>query len=105
MAIKYFHIDNQYKTVGVLTDCKYDCVNKIRNMLAGTSIQFDESKYLLNNSYRAVVVACEEDKENYDHDMGKAWCKKKLLKKYYKSFDIVMDRFKKDLEKAYKIIS
>lgn len=102
MAIKYFHVDQQYKTIGVLDGCRYDCVNKIRCMLEGTNIKVDEKKYLMNDTIRAVVVACDEDKNSYSRENGKICCKKKLMKKYYKQFDTAMDRFKNDMEKVMK---
>jgi hypothetical protein len=68
-------------------------------MLNGTNINVDEKKYLMNDTIRAVVVACDEDKATYNKEDGQIYCKQKLMKKYYKQFDAAMDRFKNDMDK------
>jgi len=95
MAIKYVHVAGDQKTIAILENTKMDAVNKIRKMCAGTSIVIDESKYMMNDKFRAVVKCCAGDQ--YTEEEGKNRAKEKLLAKYYRMFDAKMDLFKANL--------
>lgn len=99
MGIKYVEVPEQRKTVAILENCKYDCVVKISKILGETnSLCFNPNKYLLNNTYRAVVV-CHPD-DAYDVEEGKRRAKKKLLDHYYEQVNKTLDRFIDDLNTA-----
>ena len=55
------------------------------------SLCFNPSKYLMSNSYRAVVV-CHPDDE-YDPQKGEKIAKAKLLDRYYAALDTKCDEF------------
>lgn len=97
--IKYVHVPEQNKTIAVLENTKYDAIHKIVKVMGQTkSLCFDPSKYLMNNSYRAVVV-CHPDDE-YDPAVGMKMAKAKLLDRYYAALDAKCDEFAEDLNAA-----
>lgn len=97
MAIKYFKIPQSETTVAVLSGCKFDVVNKIAKMMAETEFSFYFDKYLMPDTFRAVVRRHGDDV--YDEKVGECEAKKKLMEKYYKHFDAKMAMFKRDLER------
>lgn len=97
--IKYFEIPEQKKVVATLTNTRYDAVHKIAKIMGQTkSLCFNPSKYLMSNSYRAVVV-CHPDDE-YDPQKGEKIAKAKLLDRYYAALDAKCDEFIADLNTA-----
>jgi hypothetical protein len=100
MGIRYIHLDSQRKVVAVMNGCEKDCVRKIHRVIDRTNLAFDESKYLINDTFRGVAVCAEEDE--YDPKEGEKIAKAKLLDKYHKMYDATMDRFKEELQKVRK---
>lgn len=99
MAIKYVDIPERRKTIAILSDCKYSAVHKIAKVVGDTnSLCFNPNKYLMNDTYRAVVV-CDETDE-YDIEKGRLYAKKKLLDHYYEQLDKRLDQFADDLTVA-----
>ena len=97
--IKYVHVPEQFKTIAILENTKYDAVHKIAKIMGQTkSLCFDPSKYLMSSSYRAVVVCHPED--SYDFHKGEKIAKKKLLDRYYTALDSKCDEFIADLNTA-----
>lgn len=104
MAIKYIHIEPQKKTVAVLEGCKYDAVNQIKKIINETlGLRIDESKYMMNNTYRSVVVCCEDDV--YDPQVGEAMAKKKLMNKYYENLHATVNLFVNDINEAMFLLT
>lgn len=93
--IKYIHVPEQKKTIAVLQHTEYDAILKINKMMAGTSMLFDPDRYMMNNTYRAVVVCASGDV--YSKEEGERQAKKKLLDKYYRALDNTMELFCDDL--------
>lgn len=100
MGIRYIHLNDQRKVVAVMHGCEKDCVRKIHRALDRTHIAFDESKYLINDTFRGVAVCAAEDEYNYEE--GEKVAKAKLLDKYHKMYDATMERFRAELQKAQK---
>lgn len=97
--IKYVHVPEQFKTIAILENTKYDAVHKIAKIMGQTkSLCFNPSKYTLSNSYRAVVVCHPED--SYDPKKGEKIAKAKLLDRYYAALDAKCDEFAEDLNAA-----
>ena len=97
--IKYYDVPEQKKTIGVLENTKYDAINQIAKVVGDTkSLCFNPNKYLMNDSYRAVVVCHPEDE--YDAEEGRRRVKKKLLDHYYEQLDKRIDMFADDLNAA-----
>lgn len=97
--IKYYDIPDQKKTVAVLENTAFDAINQITKVVGDTnSLCFNPSKYLMNSSYRAVVV-CHPDDE-YDAKEGRRRAKAKLLDHYYEQLDKKLDMFADDLTTA-----
>ena len=97
--IKYYEVPEHKKTIAVLENTSYDAINQIAKVVGDTnSLCFNPSKYLMNNSYRAVVVCHPEDE--YDAEEGRRKAKKKLLDHYYEQLDKRLDAFADDLNAA-----
>ena len=97
MAVKYYKIPEKEMTIAVLDGCKYDAVNKIVKMLSETELNVYVDKYLMPDTFRAVVRRHGDDA--YDEKVGECEAKKKLMEKYYKHFDAKMALFKSDLDR------
>jgi hypothetical protein len=80
--------------------CEKDCIKKIHRAIDRTGLSFDESKYLINDTFRGVAVCVDEDE--YSREVGEKIAKSRLLDKYHKMYDATMDRFKEELKKAQK---
>lgn len=102
MDIRYVHLDDQRKVVAVMHGCAKDFIKKIHRILDRTNISFDESKYLINDTFRGVAVCLDEDE--YSREEGEKIAKAKLLDKYHKMYDAAMDRFKNELQKVQENI-
>lgn len=100
MAIKYYHVPEQKKTIAVLTGTSMDANNKIRKMMKlddenNPALFVNISKYCMPDKFRAVVV-CSEDDE-YSKEAGEKFAKEKLLEKYYSKFDEAIEKFIYDM--------
>ena len=100
MGIRYIHLNDQRKVVAVMHGCEKDCIKKIHRALDRTHITFDESKYLINDTFRGVAVCVDEDE--YNPEEGEKIAKAKLLDKYHKMYDATMEKFRNELQKAQK---
>ena len=97
--IKYYEVPEQKKTIAVLENTSYDAINQIAKVVGDTnSLCFNPSKYLMKNSYRAVVVAHPDDEYNVEE--GRRRAKEKLLDHYYEQLDKRLDAFADDLNAA-----
>lgn len=98
MAIKYIVLEDQRKVYGIMENTRYDAINKI-NRITGIDgkrvFTAYSKKYEMPNTFKACCV-CDE-KDTFSIEEGKALVKKKVLRKYYKSFDKRIDIFKCDL--------
>ena len=105
MAIKYVDVPEQKKTIAILENCKYSAVNQIARITGSTkTIGFDPSKYMMRDTYRAVVV-CHGD-DTYSLEEGKKQAKKKLLDHYYEALDKRVDMWVEDVNKLmYETVS
>ena len=97
MAIKYIILEDQRKVYGVMENTRYDAVNKINRIVGNGSNVFTVSnkKYEMPNTFKACCVCDEAD--TFSVEMGKNIVKKKILDRYYKSFDKRIDMFRSDL--------
>ena len=97
MAIKYIVLEDQRKIYGIMENTRYDAVNKINRIIGSGNSVFTahNKKYEMPNTFKACCV-CDK-KDEFSVDEGKALVKKKVLGKYYKSFDKRIDMFKCDL--------
>ncbi len=96
--IKYFHVPEQKKTIAVLEGCKWDCVNKIEKVLDSTSLRINYRKYMMPDTFRAVVVCHPEDE--YSPEEGERRAKRKLLDRYYEVLDKKQELFAEALNTA-----
>lgn len=97
MAIKYIILEDQRKVYGVMEDTRYDAVNKINRIVGSGNSVFTvhNKKYEMPNVFKACCVCDEAD--TFSAEEGKNIVKKKILDRYYKSFDKRLDMFKSDL--------
>ena len=92
MAIKYYCMPEKGKVIAVLTDCKYDAVNKIDKICMDTDFYFMcDEKFYMPNSFKATAQISGGDM--YDEAIGKKIAREKLMNKYYTSFDKRMAMF------------
>ena len=92
MAIKYFVNEEKRQVIGLLENTKWDAVNKISKMMAGTECCVVPSKkYLLPSEFRSVVQCDPRDK--FDIEEGKKRAKKRILDRYYSALDKRVNRF------------
>lgn len=103
--IKYIEVPEYKKIVAILSDTAYDAVFKIMKITGSTkTIGFDPSKYMMRDTYRAVVV-CHGD-DTYSLEEGKKQAKKKLLDHYYEALDKRVDMWVEDVNKLmYETVS
>lgn len=86
MAIKYFVNEEKRQVIGVLENTRYDAINKIEKMMGDTEFCFcGGEKYLMPDSYRA-VVQCDE-RDEFDPEVGKRIAKERILDRYYPALD------------------
>lgn len=96
MGIKYIVIPEQRKTIAILPNTKMDLIRKINKAFRQIpGVHISDSKYLLNEFYKASVV-CHKDDE-YDEDVGKREAKKKVMDKYHKALDEGYKNFMLDM--------
>ena len=95
MAIKYYSIPEKGMVIGVLNGTSEDALNKISKITRDTEFCACNRKYLMPDNFKAYAKVYGGDK--FDEEVGKEIVKKKLMKKYYKSFDAKIDAFRTDL--------
>lgn len=92
MAIKYFVNEEKRQVIGLLENTKWDAVNKINKMMAGTEFCVVPSKkYLMPSEFRSVVQCDPRDEFNVEE--GKKKAKKRILNRYYAVLDKRVNRF------------
>ena len=95
MAIKYYYQPSTEKTFAELRGCRFDAINKIEKMMGNFDWCLCSNKYLMDDTYRASVKRSTEDEHNEVE--AQKYAKEKLMRKYYRDFDRIMDRFKCDV--------
>lgn len=95
MAIKYYSNPAKKQIIAVLSNTSMDAINKIAKATDDHPFYCLNTRYLMPDSFRAVATCMDCDE--YDENVGKDIAKKKLMKRYYKSFDKRIDMFKEDL--------
>jgi hypothetical protein len=93
--IKYYYQPSTQKTFAELRGCRFDAINKIEKLMNGFDWCVCSDKYLMNDTYRVSVKRCADDA--HDPEKAKAYAKEKLMKRYYRDFDRILDRFKCDM--------
>lgn len=95
MAIKYIVIPEKKQTIGILTNCEYDAVNRIEKLMGDGFHLCDLRKYMMPHTFKATVTCYPGDE--YNEEEGKRRAKKKLLQNYYRSVDKRIDKFREEL--------
>lgn len=95
MAIKYYYNPKKRGTIALLSDCRYDFLNKINKMTANTGIILCGDKYLMKNEYKGIVYCNEQDV--FDEQVGRDKAKEKCMNRYYKDFDRLWGMFQEEL--------
>ena len=100
MAIKYFENPERRQIVAVMSNCEFDCHNKIRKMMGEMNFQFCPQSnrkwesYMMPETFK-VILTCDE-RDEYSFEEGKKIAKKKLMRNYYKALDKRLMKFKND---------
>lgn len=98
--IKYYVNEEKRLVIAVLNGTTYDVINKISKMTYDNNFLYHYSKkYLMPNSFKSVVVC--DPKDDFDVETGKAIAKKRVMDRYYQSFDKRMKLFIKDVDGIY----
>ena len=93
MAIKYYVSEKKRQVIGVLSDCRYDAINKIDKMIRDTDFCFCPSeKYMMPNEYRAVVQC--DPRDEFSVEKGMKIAKDRILKRYYPALDKRVNKFR-----------
>lgn len=96
MAIRYIQLPEKKMTIAILENTRYSAVSKIAKAIGNTkSLCFDPDRYVMPNSFKAIAKCSPEDQ--WDADVGKVVAKAKVMRKYYKSYDKMLDMFSKDI--------
>ena len=95
MSIKYYYNPEKQGTIAVLTDTRYDFLNKVNKMAANTGIVVCGDKYLMKKEYRGIVYCNEQDV--YNEQVGRDKAKEKCMNRYYRDFDKLWGMFQEDL--------
>ena len=95
MAIKYVVIPEKKQTIGILSNCEYDAVNRIEKLMGDDLYICDPRKYMMPHTFKATVTCYPGDE--YSEEEGKRRVKKKLLQNYYRSLDKRLDKFREEL--------
>jgi hypothetical protein len=93
--IKYYYQPSTEKTFAELRGCRFDAINKIEKLMGNFDWCICSNKYLMDDTYRVSVKRSAEDV--HDPEKAKAYAKEKLMKKYYRDFDRILDQFKCDV--------
>lgn len=93
MAIKYFINEEKKQVVGVLSNTRWDAVNKISKMVRDTEFcVVPGKKYQMANEFRAVVQC--DTRDQFNPEVGKQIAKKRILDRYYAALDKRVDKFR-----------
>lgn len=92
--IKYIIDEDNGRVIAILEKTRDDVVNKIDKMLAGTNFHYMNEKCLMPSSFKAVVTCDPND--DFDVEVGKQIAKKRIMERYYNSFDKRVEFFVKD---------
>jgi hypothetical protein len=91
--IKYFINEEKRQVIGLLEGTQWDAYNKISKMIRDTDFCVAPSdKYMMPNEFRAVVQCDPADEFNVAE--GKRIAKKRILDRYYASFDNRINKFR-----------
>ena len=92
MAIKYYVNEEKRQVIGVLSNTRWDAVNKINKMIRDTDFCFCPcEKYMMPTEFR-VVVQCDE-RDEFDPEVGKKIAKTRILDRYYPALDKRVNKF------------
>ena len=95
MAIKYVVIPEKKQTIGILSNCEFDAVNRIEKLMGDGFHLCDLRKYMMPHTFKATVTCYPGDE--YNEEEGKRRAKQKLLVNYYRSLDKRLDKFREEL--------
>lgn len=99
--IKYYVNKDKRQVIGVIDGTQYDVLKKINKMVDNEKFAYYyNEKCLMPNSFKAVVT-CSPDDE-FDVEVGKHIAKKRIMERYYNSFDKRMEFFIKDISNMMK---
>ena len=91
--VRYFVNEEERKVVAVLENTRWDAYNKICKMVRDTDFCIvPKQKYMMHNTYRAVVTCNEQDE--FDVEIGKNMAKARVLEHYYTALDKRLDEFR-----------
>lgn len=103
MAIKYYPVPEKRQMIAVLSNCKYDALNKIDKMTRETGFCFspygtrEYDSYIMPDTFK-VVVTCDP-RDTYTIEDGEKFAKAKLMRNYRKSLNKRIDKFTKAVAK------
>lgn len=90
--IKYFINEEKQQVIGLLENTRWDAYNKIGKMIRDTDFCVaPREKYMMPDEFRA-VVQCDQTDE-FSVEEGKRLAKKRILDRYYTSFDNRINKF------------
>lgn len=92
MAIKYFVNEEKRQVIGLLENTKWDAINKIEKMTAGTEFCFIPTKKCMMPSEFRSVVQCDP-RDEFNVEEGKKKAKERILNRYYAALDKRVNRF------------
>ena len=93
--IRYYYQPSTEKTFAELRGCRYDAINKIEKLMNGFDWGICSKKYLMNDTYRVSVKRFGDDA--HDMKVAESYAKEKLMEKYYRDFDRILNQFKCDV--------
>ena len=94
--IKYYTNEEKKQIVAVLNGTRFDVIKKINKIVdSGNFAYYYNEKCLMPHSFR-VVVTCDPADE-FDVETGKKIAKKRIMERYYRSFDKRVEYFMKDI--------
>lgn len=108
MAIKFYSVPEKRQTVAVLSNCKYDVLNKIDKIMRETGFCFspngdkEYNRYLMPDTFR-IVLNCDA-RDEYNVEEGKNRAKEKLMKNYHRSMNKRLNMFKKNFQQLATVM-
>ena len=91
--VRYFVNEEERVVVAVLENTRWDAYNKICKMMRDTDFCLvPKNKYMMHNTYRAIVTCNEQDE--FNEEIGKKMAKERVLEHYYAALDKRLDEFK-----------
>lgn len=95
--VRYFVNEEERVVVAILENTRWDAYNKICKMMRDTDFCLvPKNKYMMHNTYRAIVTCNEQDE--FDVEVGKKIAKERVLDHYYEALDKRLYEFKKSLQ-------